>query len=59
MLNEQKCSLHLIEENWKESKCPTRDSSVWNINTMECRAATRNANYENYVEIGNNVDYRL
>lgn len=26
-------------------------SSVWNINTMECGAALRNAIYENYVEM--------
>lgn len=34
-------------------------SKTWNINTMECRAAIKNANYENYVELWNNVENRL
>ena len=34
-------------------------SVFWNINTKECRAAIRNASYENYVEIWNNVEHRL
>lgn len=60
MIIEQRNAHHLLAnrvKNWKQYRCPRRVSS-YRTHTILCRAAIRNANYENHAEIWNNMSNR-